>query len=83
MHGLPKGEVEVRPKNGGGSAMFQDPPGVAGSGWPSGGRDPAFGVVVTKGTVENGAVARSTCTLPVSEHGICAASLDDVISRYG
>jgi len=44
--------------------LFEDPPGVAGSGWPSGGPDPANGLVEYTGSPENGVVYRSTCTLP-------------------
>ena len=63
--------------------LFEDSPGVAGSGWPSGGADPANGLVGVAGSPENGLVYRSTCTLPASEHSICTASLNDLINRYG
>jgi hypothetical protein len=63
--------------------LFEDPPGIAGSGWPSGGADPANGVVGLVGSPENELVYRSTCTLPASEHAICTASQNDLISRYG
>jgi hypothetical protein len=52
--------------------LFTDPPGVAGSGWPSGGEYPANGFV---GITASGEVFRSTCTLPASEHSLCTASL--------
>gem|GEM_PF-2771769 len=64
-------------------ALFEDPPGVAGSGWPSGGPDPANGVVGYTGNAFNRSVYRSTCTLPASQHAVCTASLNYVISRYG
>jgi hypothetical protein len=64
-------------------ALFEDPPGVAGSGWPSGGPDPANGVVGSTGIASDVLVYRSTCTLPAREHGICTTSLNDVIRRYG
>jgi hypothetical protein len=61
---------------------FEDPPGVAGNGWPSGGPDPANGIDgVNVGQASS--VYRSTCTLPKSEHGICTISLNDVLARYG
>jgi hypothetical protein len=77
--GVPSGEtvVRLRPR----VALFSDPPGVAGSGWPSGGPDPANGVVGIKGNEV--LVYRSTCTLPARDHAICTTSLNDVISRYG
>lgn len=85
MHVVPAGErvhradAHVR--------LFEDPPGVAGDGWPSGGPDPANGLVAVKGSLTAGrgerTVFRSTCTLPVRQHAICTVSLDDVLSRYG
>jgi hypothetical protein len=63
--------------------LFEDPPGVAGSGWPSGGHDPANGLVGHTGSPGNGLVYRSTCTLPASDHSACTTSLNDVIRRYG
>ena len=66
---------------------FQDPPGAAGDGWPSGGRDPANGLVGVKGHLQSGpyerSVYRATCTLPKRKHAVCAVSLNDVIHRYG
>jgi len=63
--------------------LFEDPPGVAGSGWPSGGSDPANGVVGIHTSGGNSAVYRSTCTLPASQKAACTVSLNDAISRYG
>ena len=61
---------------------FEDPPGVPGDGWPSGGPDPANGLVgVNVG--QGSAVYRATCTLPASEHRICTISLNDVLAGYG
>jgi hypothetical protein len=79
--GVPAGEQVHRV--GSDIAEFQDPAGVAGSGWPSGGPDPANGVVGLSGPAGNQAVYRSTCTLPASEHSVCTVSLNDVLSRYG
>lgn len=61
--------------------LFQDPPGVPGDGWPSGGPDPANGLVGI--TPRYDEVYRATCTLPASRHQACTTSLNDVISRYG
>ncbi len=80
--GVPAGERVVRPRAT--LALFEDAPGVAGSGWPSGGPYPANGAVgIRGGPSVDAPVYRSTCTLPASEHAICTASLNDVIARYG
>jgi hypothetical protein len=83
--GVPAREKVTRPDSH--VALFEDPPGVFGDGWPSGGRDPANGVVGVKGSLNPGpherSVYRSTCTLPAQDRSICTVSLDDVIARYG
>jgi hypothetical protein len=79
--GIPAGEQVHRV--GSDLAEFEDPPGVAGSGWPSGGADPANGVVGLAGPANNRLVYRSTCTLPAAEHAVCTVGLNDVLSRYG
>jgi hypothetical protein len=63
--------------------QFADPPHVAGSGWPSGGPYTASGVIGVNGSFTQGAVFRSTCTLPSAEEAVCKISLDDVVARYG
>jgi hypothetical protein len=60
-------------------ALFEDPPGVAGAGFPSGGRHPANGVVQLSS--RNG-VSRTTCTLPPAQRWVCTVSLNDAITRY-
>jgi hypothetical protein len=77
--GVPAGEIVDRPSSH--VAGFQDPPGVAGDGWPSGGRDTANGLVGIKG--RGGVVYSATCTLPTRRHGVCRVSLNDVRARYG
>ena len=79
--GVPAGERVYRLNSH--ATLFEDPPGVAGSGWPSGGPDPANGVVGIQGSLTSGLVYRSTCTLPSSHHSVCTTSLNDVINRYG
>jgi hypothetical protein len=64
------------------ATTFQDPPGVPGDGWPSGGPDPANGIVGINPNQES-LVYRATCTLPKSETWICTVSLNDVFDRYG
>jgi hypothetical protein len=81
MSAVPQGERVYRPRSE--VALFRDPPEVAGSGWPSGGPDPASGVVGYTGSAASGLVYRSTCTLPASDHSDCTTSLNDVINRYG
>lgn len=64
-------------------AYFDDPPGVSGTGRPSGGTSPANGVVIDAsrrpGTTQSYV---ATCTLPQSEHSLCTAVLDDFTRRY-
>lgn len=79
--GVPQGERVDRLRSD--VALFTDPPEVAGSGWPSGGPDPASGVVGYSGSPENGLVYRATCTLPAIDHSACTISVNDVIRRYG
>jgi hypothetical protein len=62
-------------------AAFEDPPGVAGDGFPSGGPDPANGLVGIHG--KYGVVYNATCTLPQRMHAACTTSLNDVLARYG
>ena len=72
--GVPAGEKVSHPSRT--LALFEDPPGVAGSGWPSGGPDPASGVVGLNGSpAAHASVYRSTCTLPQADHAICTDSL--------
>jgi hypothetical protein len=83
--GVPPGEVVTRksPRR----AFFEDPPGVEGDGWPSGGPNPANGVVAIQGSLSPGprqrSVSRATCTLPARAHATCTVSLNDVVARYG
>jgi hypothetical protein len=79
--GIPAGERVLRPSRS--VALFEDPPGVRGSGWPSGGRFPANGVVGTLPSSIEALVYRATCTLPAADHAICTESLNDVIARHG
>jgi hypothetical protein len=60
---------------------FEDPPGVHGTGQPSGGRNPANGVVIYSAGPPDQAL-EETCTLPNSAHLECAAVLNDFLARY-
>ncbi|HXQ44618.1 MAG TPA: hypothetical protein VN816_08265 [Acidimicrobiales bacterium] len=61
---------------------FEDPVGVAGDGIPSGGRDPADGVMTYSPSRSPGSYL-ATCTLPSSQHALCTVSLNDFIVLYG
>jgi len=73
---IPAGEAVARlgPR----VAAFEDSPGVAGTGDPSGGAYPANGVVVYR----ESRAALATCTLPEAKHAECTAILNDFIARY-
>lgn len=67
------------------TVAFEDPPGTAGYGAPSGGPDPANGVVIlhpSSATLPGEGLAE-TCTLPASEHDLCTAILNEFVRRYG
>ena len=63
---------------------FLDPPGVQGSGTPSGGPNPANGVM-TYHPQSSGESASNldTCTLPQDMHATCTAALDNFVEAYG
>jgi hypothetical protein len=61
---------------------FEDAPGIKGSGEPSGGPDPANGVMTYSPTVGPGFYL-DTCTLPQDEHATCTAVLNYFITLYG
>jgi len=67
------------------TAAFEDPPGVAGDGAPSGGAYPANGLIShhppsSSPGAETG--LEETCTLPADDHELCAAVLYDFAQRY-
>jgi hypothetical protein len=61
---------------------FSDPPGVKGSGSPSGGRLRAVGAVVFVPD-RSAFAARVTCTLEVADAGSCQAIIADFLTRVG
>jgi hypothetical protein len=61
---------------------FEDPAGTKGSGDPSGGQDPANGVLAYSPTQSPG-LYLDTCTLPPNEHATCTAALNYFITVYG
>jgi hypothetical protein len=62
---------------------FEDPPGVAGDGNPSGGSYPALGVMVYDQATESRYGAEESCTLPEAQHAVCTAVLQDFVVRHG
>jgi len=59
---------------------FEDPPGVSGTGAPSGGPYPANGLMTYYTQAPS---YEETCTLPDSEHSICTTILNQFLSQYG
>ncbi len=62
---------------------FYDPPGVAADGQPSGGQDPANGVVLYMPSKGKASAYLATCTLPAVQHGVCTTVLNYYVSLYG
>jgi len=65
-----------------GVVAFQDPPGVAGDGSPSGGPYPANGVMTYYSGNDNGSWL-DTCTLPANESQVCTVALNTFVDWYG
>ena len=65
-----------------GIAGFEDPPGTAGDGVPSGGRYPANGVMTYHPRAAAGSWLE-TCTLPGGDTAECTAILNAFLSWYG
>lgn len=76
----PAGETTRR--IGAGVMGFQDPPGTAGDGVPSGGRYPAAGVMTYHPRASSGSWLE-TCTLPPGDRAACAAILGTFTTWYG
>jgi len=62
------------------TVSFEDPTGVAGDGVPSGGKNPADGVLHYTYSSE-GAASLITCTLPPRQHALCKAVVNDFDAR--
>jgi hypothetical protein len=65
-----------------GVMSFEDPPGVAGDGIPSGGQNPAHGVMTYHPPNDAGSWLE-TCTLPNTDRLICNAALNTFVAWYG
>jgi hypothetical protein len=65
-------------------AGFEDPAGLPGDGMPSGGTNPANGVLLYLPSWPGRAAAYlATCTLPVAQHDVCTAALNHFAWLYG
>jgi hypothetical protein len=62
---------------------FEDPVGIAGDGVPSGGLNPAGGVMLYLPAEGKATAYLATCTLPASQHDVCTAVLDHFVTQYG
>jgi hypothetical protein len=62
---------------------FQDPPGVAGVGYPSGGQNPANGVGLYLPKPTESTAYLTTCTLPTSQQDLCTAVLHHFVASFG
>ena len=58
-----------------GEVAFEDPTGVTGDGIPSGGQDPANGVMLYRPKQGEPTTSLATCTLPASQRDVCSAVL--------
>jgi hypothetical protein len=65
------------------AAGFQDPAGVAGTGYPSGGQNPANGVGLYQPKSSEATAYLATCTLPAAQQDLCTAVLNQFVATYG
>jgi hypothetical protein len=62
---------------------FQDPAGVAGVGYPSGGQNPAKGVVLYQPKPTEPTAYQATCTLPAAQQDLCTAVVGQFVATFG
>jgi len=62
---------------------FTDPPGVNGDARPSGGANPAMGVMTYFDDVKSDGSWTETCVLPASQTSTCRVIVADFVARYG
>ncbi len=74
---------ETSTRTGSSEVAFEDPGGVAGDGIPSGGQDPANGVMLYTPKQSGPTASLATCTLPASRHDVCTAVLNHFSALYG
>ena len=63
------------------AVAFEDPPGIHGTGDPSGGHLPANGVMLYNPSPSVGFFYQETCVLPASQHNTCTVLLNDALAR--
>jgi hypothetical protein len=66
-----------------GIAAFDDPPGLSGDGIPSGGKDPADGIMTFSSSADAPGSWLDTCTLPAADKDTCTAALNIFVQWYG
>lgn len=74
----PPGEIVTRTQPT--TVRFQDPPGVAGDGFLSGGPNPAQGAAFYTQSTETPGIV--TCVLPVTQETLCRIIIGDFLARY-
>jgi hypothetical protein len=62
---------------------FQDPAGVAGIGFPSGGQNAANGVGLFQPKPNEPTAYLATCTLPAPQQDLCTAVLNNFVTTFG
>ncbi len=62
---------------------FQDPAGVAGVGFPSGGQNAANGITLYQPKPSEPTAYQATCTLPAAQHDLCTALLNHFAATFG
>jgi hypothetical protein len=63
--------------------VFQDPAGVPGIGIPSGGQNPANGVMLYLPKPTEATTYLATCTLPPAQQDLCTAVLNHFVATFG
>jgi hypothetical protein len=75
--------AELRAHLTGRTVLFVDPPGVSGTGVPSGSGDAAFGAMLWHPPgARQPAAWLDTCTLPAPDHDLCVLSVRAFLSRH-
>jgi hypothetical protein len=62
---------------------FQDPAGVAGVGFPSGGQNAANGIMLYQPKPTEPTAYQATCTLPAAQRDLCTAVLGQFAATFG
>lgn len=62
---------------------FEDPPGVAGLGYPSGGQNPANGIMLYQPKPTEATAYQATCTLTATQQDLCTAVLNQYAATFG